>query len=168
MLNGKAKIVPLTVRLIKKYIVQMNEYFPEPKSLGRRVKVQLHFSNYATKTDSKIATGLDISKFSKKIYLANLKFNVDKLDIDKLKNVSTDLSNLKSKKDKLDVDKLVSVPVDLSKLINVVKDDVVKTDVYNIKIKNTKDKISNIIILATNITPNAKINEGKKNIPSIY
>ena len=142
----------------------MNEYFPEPKSLGRRVKVQLHFSNYATKTDSKIATGLDMSKFSKKIYLANLKFNVDKLDIDidKLKNVSNDLSNLKSKKDKLDVDKLVSVPVDLSKLINVVKDDVVKTDVYNIKIKNAKDKISNIIILATNITPNAKINEGKK------
>ena len=97
-----------------------------------------------------------MSKFSKRVYLANLKFNVDKLDIDKLKNVSTDLSNLKSKKDKVDVDRLVSVPVDLSKLINVVKDDVVKTDVYNIKIKNTKDKISNI-------TPNAKVNEGKKN-----
>ena len=33
--------------------------------------------------------------------------NVDKLDIDKLKNVPRNLSNLKSKIDKLDVDKLV-------------------------------------------------------------
>ena len=31
---------------------------------------------------------------------AYLKFNVDKLDIDKLKNVPTNLSNLKSKVDK--------------------------------------------------------------------
>ena len=36
------------------------------------------------------------------------------------------LSSLKSKADKLDVDKLVPVPTDLSKLSNVVKNDVVK------------------------------------------
>ena len=42
----------------------------------------------------------------KKINLANLKSDVDKLDIDKLKNVPTNLSNLKTKVDKLDVDKL--------------------------------------------------------------
>ena len=41
----------------------------------------------------------------KKTDLANLKSDVNKLDIDKLKNVSTGLSNLKSKGDKLDVDK---------------------------------------------------------------
>ena len=29
----------------------MSEYFEEPKSLGGRVKVELDFSNYATKTD---------------------------------------------------------------------------------------------------------------------
>ena len=51
------------------------------------------------------------------------------LDIDKLKNVPTNLSNLKSKVDKLDLDKLV--PADLSKLNDVVKNDVVKKDVYN-------------------------------------
>ena len=45
---------------------------------------------------------------------------MDKLDIDTLKNVPTNLSNLKSKVDKLDVDKLVPVLVDLSKLSNVV------------------------------------------------
>ena len=31
----------------------MSEYFPEQKSLGGRVKVELDFSNYATKTDLK-------------------------------------------------------------------------------------------------------------------
>ena len=55
----------------------------------------------------KNATVVDTSKFSKKVDLANLKSNVDKLDIDKLKNVPTNLSNWKSKVDELDVDKLV-------------------------------------------------------------
>ena len=50
-----------------------------------------------------------------------------------MKNVLTNLSNLKSKVDKLDVDKLVTVPVDLSKLSNVVKNDVVKEDIYNVR-----------------------------------
>ena len=71
------------------------------------MKVELDLSNYVTKADLKNATGVDTSKFAKKVDLATLKFNVDKLDIDKLKNVSTNLNNLKSKVDKLDVDKLV-------------------------------------------------------------
>ena len=58
--------------------------------------------------------------------LASLKSNVDKLDIDKLKKVPTNLSNLKSKVGKLDIDKFVPVSVDLNKLIDVVKNDVVK------------------------------------------
>ena len=37
----------------------MSEYFPEPKSSGGRVKVELNLSNYATKADLKIATGPD-------------------------------------------------------------------------------------------------------------
>ena len=65
----------------------MNEYFPEPKSSGERVKVGLDFSNYATKADFKNAAGVDTLKFSKKVNLANLKSDVDKLSIDKLKNV---------------------------------------------------------------------------------
>ena len=54
---------------------------------------------------------------------------MDKLDIDKLKNIQTNLSNLKSKVNELDVDGLISVPVDLSKLSDVVKNDVFKKTV---------------------------------------
>ena len=48
------------------------------------------------------------------------------------------------KVDKLDVDKLVPVPVDLSELSDVVKNDVVRKDAYNTKIKNIKDKVTDI------------------------
>ena len=73
---------------------------------------------------------------------------------------------MKSKVDKLDVDKLVPVPVDLSKLSDVVKNDVVKKDVYNAKIKDIEDKILDITNLATKSTLNVKINEGKNEVPS--
>ena len=89
----------------------MSEYFPEPKSLVGKVKVTLDLSIYATKTDLKNSTRIDTSSFAKKVDLASLKFNVNKLDTDKLKNLPTDLSNLKSKVDKLDIDKLEPVPV---------------------------------------------------------
>ena len=139
----------------------MSKHFPELKSSGRRVKVEVYLSNYATRADLKSATGIDTSKFAKKVDLANLKFNVDKLDIDKLKNVLTNLSHFKSKEDKLDVDKLVPVPVDLSKLSDIVKNGVIKKDVYNAKIKNIEDKAPDITNLATNAFLNAKINEFK-------
>ena len=67
------------------------------------MKVELDFYNYATKADLKNATGVDTSDFAKKTDLANLKSDVDKLDIDKLKKVPSNLSNLKSNVDKLDV-----------------------------------------------------------------
>ena len=44
------------------------------------------------------------------------------------KTIST---NLKTEVDRLDIDKLIPVPTDLSKLSNVVKNDVVKKDVYD-------------------------------------
>ena len=59
--------------------------------------------------------------FAKKVDLANLKSNVDKLDIDKLKNVPTNLNKWKSKVDKLDIGKLETTPVDLSEVSNAVK-----------------------------------------------
>ena len=45
--------------------------------------------------------------------------------------LKTNLANLKTELDKLDIDKLVPVPVDLSKLSDVVKNDVVKKAVYD-------------------------------------
>ena len=70
-------------------IVLMSDCTPKPKSFGRRVNVQLELSNYATKVNLKTSTGVDTSKFAKNVDLANLKFDVYKLDIGKLKNVST-------------------------------------------------------------------------------
>ena len=57
-------------------------------------------SNYTTKTDIKNITQVDASSFALK----------------------TDLANLKTEVDKLDIDKLLSVPADLSKLSDVVKE----------------------------------------------
>ena len=102
------------------------------------------------KADLKTTTGVDTSQFPKKVDLAHSKSNVDKLDVDKLKNVPTNLSNLKSK---LDVDKLVPIPIDLSKLSDVVKNDVLKK---HAKIKNVEDKIPGITNLATNASLNDK------------
>ena len=145
----------------------MSEYFPAAEFLSGTVKVALDLSNYATKTDFRNAAGVDTSFFAKKAELANLESDVDKLDIDKFKNLPTDLNNLKSKVDKLDVDKLVPAPVDLSKLSDVVKKDVAKKDVYDTKIKNIENKIPDITNLATNASLNFKINEVKGEIPNV-
>ena len=71
---------------------------------------------------------------------------------------------MKNKVDKLDVDKKVPVPVDSSKLSDVVKNDVVKKDASDAKIKNIEDKIPDITNLATNTALNARISEVIKEI----
>ena len=71
----------------------MSEYFP-----GRgKVKVELDLSNYETKRDFENATVVHTSSFAKKFDLVNVKSDVDKLDIGKLKNLQTNFNNLKSK-----------------------------------------------------------------------
>ena len=83
----------------------MSQYFPKPvRSSGRDINVKFDLSNYATKADIKNISHIDTSSFALKTNLANLKTEVDKLDIDKL----------------------VPVPTDLSKLSDAVKNDVVK------------------------------------------
>ena len=61
----------------------MSYYFTKTCSLYRIIKVELDLSNYATKSDVKIATGADTSSFGKKLGLANLKSDVDRVDIDR-------------------------------------------------------------------------------------
>ena len=122
---------------------------------------------YATKTDLKNATGVDRSSFAKESDLANLKSDVDKLDIYKLRNVPTNLSNLKSKVNKLDFNKLGPIPVELTKLSDVVKKYVVKKAVYNAKITNIEEKIPDITNVPTNASVNAKIIDVIGEIPSI-
>ena len=145
----------------------MIEYFQKLKSLGANVKVELDLSNYVRKTDLKNATRVDKSSFAKKTDLASSKSNLDKLDIDKLKNLPSNLSNLKNKVDEIGIGKLETTPVDLNKLSNVVKNDVIKQDVYNAQIKDIEDKIPDITNLATNTSLNVKISQVKGEIPSI-
>ena len=96
----------------------MSQYFPEPyESFDGDINVEIDLSNYATKTDLKNISHVDVSSFAVKSNLASLKTQVDKVDADKLK----------------------TVPVDLAKLSNVVKNDVVKKIEYNklvIKVDN--------------------------------
>ena len=82
----------------------MSEYFPKPSSHEENIKVKIDLTNYATKEDI-----THVGNFALKTNLANLKTEVDKLDIDKL----------------------VPIPADLSKLSNVVKHEVVKKTEYN-------------------------------------
>ena len=54
-------------------------------------------SNYAAKSDLRNATGVDTSKFNKKVNLVSLKSDIDKLDIYKLERAASGLNSFKSK-----------------------------------------------------------------------
>ena len=75
----------------------MSEYFLKRKFLRANVKVQLNLSNYATKSDLRNARDVDTLYFAKKTDLADLKSDLDKLDIDKLRNRPSNLSRLQNK-----------------------------------------------------------------------
>ena len=106
----------------------MSQYFPKPyETFGGDFNVKADLSNYATKADIKNISHVDTSSFALKTNLANLKTEVDNLDIDKL----------------------VPVLTDLSKLSNIVKNDVIKKTDYNSKITEIEGKIPDISNLAT-------------------
>ena len=142
----------------------MSQYFPKPfnSHFGDSIKVKIDLSNYATKTDLKNVTHVDASSFALKTNLANLKTEVDKLD----------------------VDKLVPIPVDLSKLSDLVKSDIVKKTVYDILVANVNNIDTSDFVLKTkyqtdktelgNKTPNvtdffkkAKLDELENKIPDV-
>ena len=88
----------------------MSQYFPKPcEPFGGDINVKVDLPNYATKTDLKNVSHVDVSSFELKSNLASLKTEVDKINAGKLE----------------------TVPVDLAKLSNVVKNDVVKKTEYN-------------------------------------
>ena len=88
----------------------MSQYFPKPcEPFGGDINVKVDLSSYATEADIKNISHVDTSGFALK----------------------TNLPSLKTEVDKSDIDKLAPVPTDLSKLSDVVKNDVVKKDVYN-------------------------------------
>ena len=73
----------------------MSQYFPKPyEPFGGDINVKVDLSNYATKADIKNISNVDTSSFALKTNLANLKSEVDKLDIDKLVPVPVDVSDV--------------------------------------------------------------------------
>ena len=73
----------------------MSKYYPKPyKPFSGDINVKVDLSNYARKTDIKTISHVDTSSFALKTNLADLKTEVDKLDVDKLAPVPVDLSKL--------------------------------------------------------------------------
>ena len=119
----------------------MSKHFPKPyEPFGGDINVKVDLSNYSKKDDIKNITHVDTSSFALKTNLANLKTEVDKLDIDKLGPGPTDLSKLSDvvKNDvvkKTDYNKLVT------KIDNIDTSGLVKKTDYNTKIAEIEGKI---------------------------
>ena len=97
-------------------------YYPPYKSSSNNIIVELDLTNYATKTDLKNITHVDVSSFASKTNLAALKTEVDKIDTDKLK----------------------TTPTDLAKLTNAIENDLVKKTVYNTKVTSIETQIAGL------------------------
>ena len=146
-------IIHLIVGLIKKTLYKMSQYFPKPyRTFWRDTNVKVNLSNYATKTDLKNATGVDASKLAVKSDLAKLKVEIDKIDVDKLKSVS----------------------VDLSKLSNVENNNVVKNTVYDKLVAKVNDIDNSGFVLKTkydraksDLEKKKKKSDADKKIPDI-
>ena len=100
----------------------MTTYYRPYKSSSNNVKLELDLTNYATKTDLKNITHVDVSSFASKTNLAALKTEVDKIDADKLK----------------------TTPTDLAKLTNAIEHDVVKKTDYNTKVTSIEAQIAGL------------------------
>ena len=82
------------IKNYQKLNYKMSAYYPPYRSSSNNIKVELDLANYATKTDLKNITRVDVSSFASKTNLAALKTEVDKIDVDKLKTTPTDLAKL--------------------------------------------------------------------------
>ena len=96
----------------------MSQYFSKSQEpFGGDINVKVDLSHYATKTDLRNISHVDVSRFALKSNLAGLKTELDKFEIDKL----------------------APVPVDLSKLIGLVKNDVVKKTEHDKLVSKVND-----------------------------
>ena len=106
----------------KRLYYKMSTHYAPYKSSSNNIKVELDLTNYATKTDLKNITHVDLSSFASKTNLAALKMEVDKIDVDKLK----------------------TAPFDLAKLTNAVENDLVKKTDYDAKVTNIESQIAGV------------------------
>ena len=100
----------------------MAQYYPPYRNSSNNIKSKLDLVNYATKTDLKNITHVDVSSFASKTNLAALKTEVDKIDTDKLK----------------------TTPADLAKLTNAIENDVVKKADYDTKVTSIEAQIAGL------------------------
>ena len=136
----------------------MSQYFPKPSNHKENIKVEIDLSNYATKKDINDITHVDTSNFTLKTNLANLKTEVDKLHIDKLVPIPTDLSKL-SNGVKNDVVKKVDYTKLVTKVNNIdTTGFMLKTKYFTYKLE-LENKIPNINGLVKNTDYNTKITE---------
>ena len=110
------------IKNYKKLNYKMSAYYPPYRSSSNNVKLELDLTNYATKTDLKNITHVDVSSFASKTNLAALKTEVDKIDAGKLK----------------------AAPTDLAKLTNAIENDVVKKTDYNTKVTSIEAQIAGL------------------------
>ena len=80
-----------------------------------------------------------------------MKAEFDKLDIKKVTNVSTSVNNLKTEVDKLDVGKLKTFPVDLEKINDVADNEVDENTTFN-TLSTTVNNLEKKIPDATTLT----------------
>ena len=124
----------------------MSQYFPKP-SFGGEINVKVDLSNYATKTDLKNVSHVDVSSFALKSNLPSLKTEVNKLDIDKL----------------------TTIPDDFAKLSNVVKNVVKKTEYNELVSKVNGIDTTGFVLKTTYDTDKSdlekKISDADKNVP---
>ena len=110
------------IKNYKKLNYKMSVYYAPYKNSSNNIKVKSDLTNYATKTDLKNITHVDVSSFGSETNLAALKTEVDKIDADKLK----------------------IAPADLAKLTNAIENDVVKKTDYNIKVTSIEAEIAGL------------------------
>ena len=150
----------------------MSQYFPPYRSSESNIKVELDLSSYATKTDVKNVTHVDVSSFASKTNLASSKTEVDKLDIDKLTPGPDDLAKLsnvvKNDVKKTEYNKLVTKVdnIDTTEFVLKATYDTDKSDIEK-KLSDAEKKIPNTSDLAKETDLNAKITEIENKIRSI-
>ena len=137
------------------------------------MKLIVDLSNYATKTDLKNVTHINVSNFASKTNLAALKTEIDKIDTDKLRTVPNDLAKLSTvvKNDvvkKTEYDKLVTKAngIGTTKFVLRTKYGKDGSD-FEDKITKIDKKIPDISDLVKKTDFNAEITEVEGKIPSI-
>ena len=133
--------------------------------------LDVDLSNYATKTDLKNVSHVDVGSIALKSNLASLKTVVDKIDADKLKYVPADVTKLSNviKSDvvkKIEYNKLVT-KVDNTDTTNFVKKTKYEKDgsSFEDKINKIDKKILDIASLVKKTNFNTKVTEIERKLP---